>query len=582
MNYYIKISSWNLLETFATESISPWAFYLDRNFGNNLCRYVSDDNGHFNHLILSTIDFGGDYSICVDESLLDTNELKTIEDGKQLFSYPKTIFFKKGLVRFRFNSDDLKNSLIAESQIIFEIKCIEKYIADFFVDCKQSSEIEVRYNNMNPKKSMFISIDNKYNYLKGAVVGYSKGACTSMNGGQQDLILKLRNLKNNFAGAYTNIFLNCASIRNGWLDKEIEDVKLLYIQQGNPSIQSFDVLKQQYLEGVKYSELRVQEFGPDKQKDNERKIKELEKNKEVIEREINNIEIQNDIYKYKSELDSIKELERINGEKKGKTREYFKKGTPEYERKQYIKDIIEHFKDDNNEYKHLLKEKDDIEEKLSSLLNNKSKYDSLLNAIFTRVSDILNDLLKKVSSNSGDIVLNLSPVQYSNTQLTVLDDSIEMQFFNVVLNCILMNTEKVILSEAFVLQLIEDSCNKFKEYDISNSEDGQKILNTLRGYWLYKNGKTPMFAIPDNMPIFQSIMSFFIKPQDFEQIERYMLNHKYTEKCYALMLWGACVGYADLPKTICNKLYNNELVVNVIDDYFIELEKKLYNVNTQQ
>ncbi len=581
MNYYIKISSWNLLETFATESISPWAFYLDRNFGNNLCRYVSDDNGHFNHLILSTIDFGGDYSICVDESLLDTNELKTIEDGKQLFSYPKTIFFKKGLVRFRFNSEDLKNSLIAESQIIFEIKCIEKYIADFFVDCKQSSENEVRYNNRNPKKSIFISLDDKYNYIKGAIMGYSKGACTSLNGGQQDLILKLRNLKNNFAGAYTNIFLNCTSLKGEWLG-EIEEAKLLYIQQGNPAIQSFDVLRQQYFEGVKYSELRVQEFDPNIQKDNERKIKLLEGNKEVIEQKINNIEIQNDIYKYKSELDGIKELERINGEKKGKTREYFKKGTPEYERKQYLKNIIEHFKDDNDEYKLLLKEKDDIEEELSLLLNNKSKYDSLLNAIFIRISDIFNDLLKKISSNSGDIVLNLSPVRYSNSQLTVLGDSVEMQFFNVVLNCILSNTEKVVLSEAFILQLIEISCNKFKEYEISKSEEGQKILNSLRGYWLYKNGKTPMFAIPDNMPIFQSIMSFFIKPQDFEQIERYMLNHKYTEKCYALMLWGACVGYADLPKTICNKLYNNDLIVNVIDNYCKGIEKDLYNVNTQQ
>ena len=35
MKYYISINSWNLLESFVTESLSPFAFYGKRNFGNN-------------------------------------------------------------------------------------------------------------------------------------------------------------------------------------------------------------------------------------------------------------------------------------------------------------------------------------------------------------------------------------------------------------------------------------------------------------------------------------------------------------------------------------------------------------------
>lgn len=65
------------------------------------------------------------------------------------------------------------------------------------------------------------------------------------------------------------------------------------------------------------------------------------------------------------------------------------------------------------------------------------------------------------------------------------------------------------------------------------------------------------------MPILQSVMSFFLKPFGFDQIERYMLNRKYTEKKYAMMLWAACNGYAALPKTFTAVLYQDQ--ANFID-----------------
>lgn len=39
MFYYIGINSWNLLESFVSESISPFSFYQVRGYGNNLSRY---------------------------------------------------------------------------------------------------------------------------------------------------------------------------------------------------------------------------------------------------------------------------------------------------------------------------------------------------------------------------------------------------------------------------------------------------------------------------------------------------------------------------------------------------------------
>ena len=63
MQYYINVTSWNLLESFVTESLSPFAFYQNRNFGNNLSRYLDKSNEKTNFLILSTKDRGGDYVI---------------------------------------------------------------------------------------------------------------------------------------------------------------------------------------------------------------------------------------------------------------------------------------------------------------------------------------------------------------------------------------------------------------------------------------------------------------------------------------------------------------------------------------
>ena len=69
MKYYISINSWNLLESFVTESLSPFAYYNKRNFGNNLSRYISSANDKINFLVLSSIDNGGDYTIEIDDSI---------------------------------------------------------------------------------------------------------------------------------------------------------------------------------------------------------------------------------------------------------------------------------------------------------------------------------------------------------------------------------------------------------------------------------------------------------------------------------------------------------------------------------
>ena len=122
------------------------------------------------------------------------------------------------------------------------------------------------------------------------------------------------------------------------------------------------------------------------------------------------------------------------------------------------------------------------------------------------------------------------------------------------------------LSEEKILEFIQESGRKFKDFPVDDNANKDRILNSLTEYWLYKKQKNNQFSIPDNMPIFQSVMSFFIKPFGFDQIERYMINKNYIEKKYAFLLWGVCLGFAAMPKTFTNILYQNEVLARTIDD----------------
>ena len=166
-------------------------------------------------------------------------------------------------------------------------------------------------------------------------------------------------------------------------------------------------------------------------------------------------------------------------------------------------------------------------------------------------------------------------MSYNSDRVLILegDDSAEMDYYNVLLNHLLNREPKEAISDAVILKIIEDSCNKFRSCHSYISEDGQRIVNCLREYWKYKNQKSMRFDIPENMPVLQAIMSFFIKPYGFEQIERFMLNKKYSKKAHAFMLWGASRGFAELPKTFTNVIYENKHTTVLVDDKLSDIAR---------
>lgn len=581
MKYYISINSWNLLESFVTESLSPFAFYSKRNFGNNLSRFISNSNEKINFLVFSTADNGGDYTIVVDDAILDTSSIKPVKGLKTIIVYNKTLYYKKGYVSFRFGSQALQDAFIAESQILFEVKCVDKYKKDFFIKAVKEKKASVTLRKLGEsfsfEQQILIKGDNRFNIVKGAVVGYVRGALTTSGSSDLRLISMIKDIKNSFAGLNTQIMVNDSEVDHpeDYIVK-LKECQKTYNEVLNEKTNYFDILTQLFLEVRNLASLRCAELKRYKVGDN---LESLEKQKQNIEYEICQIERANNISIVKAELKQIKDEEKRLGERSGKTRIYFKKDSPEYNRKQELKALLKEFEDSNEGYKALLRKFDDINMSIQNANSGKSQYDAALSALFARISDITNDLQKKYDQGKSLNTVDLSGIAYtreSGLELKVAsEDKAELEYFNVLMRTIVDRDTLETISDPLILSLIENSANTYKSYPSYESEKGKLITECLRNYWRYKHNQCTGFAIPDNMPVLQSVMSFFLKPFGFDQIERYMMNKKYTEKKYAMMLWAACNGYAALPKTFTSVLYQDEANYMDMDDLLEDIMHKM-------
>ena len=328
MPYYLEISSWNLLESFSTESISPFSFYRERQFGNNLSRFLSGEKEKTNYLILSKKDLGGDISLVIDDEIIDSPCLMPIKGSKTAYTYPKTIYYKKGKIHIRFDNEGLRDNLIDESKILLEIKCLEKYQSDFYVKRIPSKNLKSIINlreSLSFEKEVFIHDDDKYNKIKGAFVGYIRGLYTTQDDTSIVLQNRLIDLKNTFGGLYTKVMMDETYYEKPTMYTDIEDCKGQYLAVIGPS-NSFDVIKAQYDEIAKITKERSKDSSTGYRR-------QLLKDKQQIENSLNQIEVLYNIQEVRTELKLIKEEEKSNGERKGKPREFFKKGSFEYIRK---------------------------------------------------------------------------------------------------------------------------------------------------------------------------------------------------------------------------------------------------------
>ena len=580
MFYYISTNSWNLLESFVSESISPFSFYQVRGYGNNLSRYLDGTNERANYLILSTKEINGDYVLRVNDEILDKSNIAPVKNSKTLFTYNKTIYYKKGAIAFLFSSRDLLESLVAESQILFEVKCIEKYKSEFIVKTSNALPISTGKiaNAISFQLQEYVAQDCIYDRLKGMIVAFTRAMAFAKNPQEQKLMCILRDLKNSFAGLNTQVMVSEIAVSN-----ESKYISLIQTAKGiyNGTVKTrtnlFDILMQHFSEIVKLAKARAEEISQNKQANSTDKRDFLITQKDALESKLYSMECHDGISVWIEELNSIKKKERDNGIKMGKKREYFKKGTWEYERKKYLKQEIKKYEDENYEFKSIKQQIADIKQQITNIESGSSMYDTTLGALFVRVSDIMNELIGK-AKESGEVNGNIDYSCFSLKNLTisidVLNSDEEKVFLDVIMNEALMCKQRG-LSDEVVLNLIVESANKYKCLECSNTEKGKQILSTLREFWSYKHNQCSSFSIPANLVVLKSLMAFFIKPFGFDQIDRYAQNRGIDSKEYGYMLRGALIGYTAFPKTFTDALYTNTDIYIPMDEYLTAIHKQV-------
>ena len=580
MKYWIIIDSWNLMETFTTESLSPHSFYENRSFGTDLTRYISKDGELYNNLVLYRKEPVADYAIEIDSQIIDESLIRKVK-RTDAFLYPKTIYYRKGSVRFRFKDEASIRGFIAESKIIFEVKSIEKYSDSFFVDDENAIETGKidKSESFSFELNDYLYADNIFNSVKGGVVSYACGEKTTTSIENQSLFLALTSLKNMIAGLNTTVMMGEERII------DYSPYKISLVRARNEFLKSefksnsnlFEVLKHILDEIMSLSSLRLEVVARQKTPDYAREMLELEKKKEEYKTLLYNLEESN-IRDFKEELKTIKDLEVLNGEREGKKRKFFPKGSPEYLRKQELKAQIDKYKEENLEYKNAYREYKAIESSLANSIVGVTQYDSAISALFVRFSDNINDIFRIIKCNlrQGNNNINILPsiTIHGNTVSIGIDSATKEEeiLYNIFLNYIIANPngKQNAISERKIIEIVEVTGKLFAEHEASKSENGELILSTLRDFWLYKNQKADSFDIPEQLPVIQAIMSFLIKPRGYDQIERFMLNRGYQMKKYAYLLWGSLIGYAAIPKTLTNML-NDSSHEKVLDEYLAQI-----------
>ena len=541
MKYYYQTDSSGLLEMFKTECISDNKIGMIRL--SNDCRKA-------------------DCNVEIDSSLLLARYATDVGGGVMEYSLP--IFLAIGKVRFIFASDDLKKNFEASATLMLTIKCLSKYRESIVVSDCEMIRRSIDSDNTHCKGNAVASVvEKRFDVLKGAVVAYVCASCTSDSSEGIELKTIVRKLKNDIAGLHTQVMMD--SRRPFDVESfmsRIEFAKAQYVSYAFRETNLFDILRQLFKNMV---EIVGEKNAADSNltECSRTNVDDLR----ALEYKMQELENRFSIREKRAELRQIMDMEVENGRRNGKTRQYFKKGTPERARKEELKLEIERF-EASDEFCALQHEMNRLEGVIKP-----AGHESVIRALFERMSDVTTSILEAIDSSSASGYADMLQLEFDKAKLKLgmgAFDSVEIAFFNIVLENTISNPFDV-SSELALMDLISESAKMFKQTDEGRTDKGTAILECLRGFWKYKQHKAFSFAIPEDMPVFGSTMAFFVKPLGSDQLVRYMLTTHFVQKKFGFMLWGACVGYSGLPKTFTNALYENIEITSQTDDFLKNL-----------
>lgn len=579
---WLPIDLWNLNELFTTESISPISFYRERNFGNPVNRnqgLIEDTN----NLILFDEAVQNPILLKVSTALLDTDFLTAIRASKKSnlrsYEYSKTIYLKKGQFNIYFNSNEILNEFLNNTFMLLEVKTTSKYKNELCI-LETAPEKKAFYQAklISEKPTFQPLFDRAFNQIKGLIYGYIIGSIGTLAEKEQNLISDLSKLKNTIASVHTDIALS-EQYSGFWLiniRKQLKDSQKSYFENFGKQSDVLDTLLLRLEEIDNLNKMRCDELSkqksPSYKRDYEKELISLEK----IKQKLYQYEEEHEITFLREELEEIKQEEKRNGELKGKTREYFKIGTEQYDRKQELKNLISRF-EENEEYQILKREVNLYEERLRNFQFGLTQFDTSITEQFSRISEYLHEITKTTTNyflsrnNKSNIFPDISfeisfsslldfyskktnnyndfSVVFPKALSTNLKDS-ELELLTVTVNAILSKPQGRLgnFSEQNILEIIKDIGEHLPE---------NANKKTLREYFKYRIGKNDSFDFPENS-VMANIITFLMKLNGHDQINKMLVAKNIHNRQISFLLYGAYLGFANLPKTFTNVVFDSD------------------------
>jgi hypothetical protein len=614
--YWLPLSSWNLSEIFVTESVSPHSFYKIRMFGTTH-NQLTDDNGKplqsDNCLVLYPNQFsfipkiGKPTFLLINSTALDPNFVEIDKNG--LAYYFKTIYFQRGNFQLRFFSEPDKRMFLANSSVILEVKSFKKYDVDFFEvkndkqnilyvsnTPQESNQFQIDATIASKSKAEQVYFDRAYNQIKGLIFGLLCGTIGKKSGQEIKLETELQKLKSKITALRT-YFEMSETFGYEVLEPSLqltESCEILFKSLlPNDTSNNFNGIKERIKEAGDLQQLKLVELGKQKKniENSDAQFGEKEKN------QLRDLEEQK--AELKNQQERLREKrKKLEGQEKQIKRP--RKNTEGYYKKAELKSEINLLQEEINQISEELKPINAAIQGINFEIGKhqafgRTQYDSNIEEQFYKITGYINDLIfapkeqdvQKFIPNIEGIVLNIRNLANHyfkvNNQKKISNNELDfVQELNSEILDALSNEDKTILKiltnvilsnpTSILGDISENNLNEILSVaieELSKRKISEEIVSPLKDLLAYRLSGNGEYNIPSEQIVVRSFFAFIIKPYSAEELTKFMYSKNMQELHLAYIFWGAFFGFANMPKTFTNIIFesNDNELFEMIDGY---------------
>jgi ssDNA-binding Zn-finger/Zn-ribbon topoisomerase 1 len=554
---YLPTSSLNFNNIFSSETISPIAFYLKRNFGYKRFEPVAPNSFQnsillYSHLPVFEISDNelDNYPMVIEiPKSMVSDKIKSVKylDGIEIFQAACTIYLNPFEIKVYFQSEKHLSIALLKSEASLETKMVPVYkgclsvltnLPDSF---KWYDDIlDKIYDIDESKVYLEIERDIKINKIKGFAYCYLIGANSNLPFELLELKRTIKDLRNITSGLIS-IF---QSQHNS--DSKLNSKKLYNSKEANRKLEEFN--------------LKIRRFITLAEKIDPQNVKKLDFEKVIFR-------------KFGLKEDDFENIVNL-------LKSYKSSGETLYE----------HFNRAVQNSSQTVKSSFWISniENLSLNVNSIfSKYESKgsnfriddVESVFSRTEEALSKY--EESESTKNVRLGLSQAfAISNLRLTSIFDTQlkgKSEFYQMIINDLLDlqfdNIEHFKSSKADTARtfgkILKEFVEKVQSKDWTKCPERAYINSLLDNIESYQ----PFDIKSHQGEVLQSFSAFILKGDDLEKLKDSLINNNISDFRIGFGLWGATFGFASIPRTITNNFLTTESVY--LRHFFKELFKQV-------